>query len=169
MLLEDEKRLQKKLIKSFNLILGIGIGLLSMLTIGLVWVLIMVSKMSWCFFLISPFLIFFWWQLIPYIKDLKAVRTRSFQVAIGKIVGYKKFKTRASFAVRWLYNPIVKDETTGEEIELDVNIGQYATKGVKNPEEVGVGEKYIFLYLKNSKLAVAQKIEIQETTTNSGQ
>ena len=150
MLLEEEK----KLIKKFYLIIGIGIGLLSMLTIGLVWVLIMVSKMSWCFFLISPLLIFLGWQFIPYAKDLGAVRNKSFQRVIGTVVGYKKFQAGASFTAKWFYNPIVKDETTGEEIELDVNIGQYATKGVKNPEEVGVGEKYIFLYLKNSKLAV---------------
>lgn len=166
MISTDEKILQNRLIKKFHLIFWSGVGIIFAVFMVAFITFVIILKKEWLFLVCLPIIIFMLWQAIPYFKDFNAIKTKSFKKVEGRLIEYKKFQNGASFTAKWFYFPIIEDETTKEKVELELDVGQYASKGVKKPETVGIGKKYLCLYLENSRLAVCKNIDIQESNTD---
>jgi hypothetical protein len=101
--------------------------------------------------------------LLPSFRDLPAVRKRNFEKINGTILRYKRVQHGGEPPTH-SWHPIVRNNSTGEEIELIIAIPkereEYVsfTKTDENaPEFYGT---YNFIYLKNTKLAVIDKLSI---------
>jgi len=101
--------------------------------------------------------------ILPGIRDFSAVRKRNFEKMNGTIIRYRRVQHGGEPPTH-SWHPIVRDSTTGKEIEL--TILNRREKEVRNPltkkDEIAPEfyGTYNFIYLKNTKLAVIDKQSI---------
>lgn len=83
-------------------------------------------------------------SLVPYIKDYFCyVRKGSFEQVSGKVDSYHSEETGGKNP-KTVYNPIVIDEMTGEQLIMKI----------PNEKDAKIGNTYTFIYFKNTKIAV---------------
>ena len=91
-------------------------------------------------------------SLIPYAKDyFLYVRKKSYKKMIGKVISYQKEETEGKNPTT-VHNPVVLDETTGEELIMKI----------KNEKDAVIGKTYTFLYLEHTKIAVISKSKFSD-------
>ena len=96
------------------------------------------------FFIVLVFIIQIGASLIPYAKDyFLYVRKKSCEKMTGKVISHQAEETGGKNPST-VHNPVVLDETTGEELIMKI----------KNEKDAVIGKTYTFLYLKNTKIAV---------------
>ena len=91
---------------------------------------------------------------VPVLLDVPAARKRCFEKALGEVVRYEE--TGLSYGRRRFY-PVVKDDITGEEKMFRVHIQSKDMANRFAAPATGIGERYLFLYLKNSKIVACRK------------
>lgn len=104
------------------------------------------------FFLIA--IVFFCVFCLPLLLDAPAAKGHRFEMAVGKILRYEE--TGIGYA-RTRFYPVVKDEQTGEELQFAVHLDPSDAANRFAPPRTGIDERYLFLYLKNSKVVVWRK------------
>ena len=82
-------------------------------------------------------------RIVPFLKDISSIKNKRFELAEGIVVGYKKH-VHGGEPPTTSYTPIIQDEISNQQIELDV-------------EGTVLNGRYRFLYLKNTSLAVFEK------------
>jgi hypothetical protein len=93
------------------------------------------------------------YSLIIGLRDLKSVRTSSFERVTGKVIRYMRNQSETGSQLNNF--PIIQIENSDETIRLLVNKG------------TAINETYTFIYLKHTKLGVATNVAtIDECSTN---
>ena len=83
-------------------------------------------------------------KLVPFLKDWDSIKNKHYELAEGIVVGYKKH-IHGGEPPTTSYTPIIQDEISNRQIELDV-------------DGTVLNGRYRFLYLKNTTLAVFEKL-----------
>ncbi len=82
-------------------------------------------------------------RFVPFLEDISSIKNKRFELAEGIVIGYKKH-VHGGEPPTTSYTPIIQDEISNQQIELDV-------------EGTVLNGRYRFLYLKNTSLAVFEK------------
>ena len=149
--LKLQQKLKKKFYTSFFAILGFALfAVVVCLTLAIL------SEDSIYFILpmlvmVVPAIIWFF----PVFKDFPRVRAGAFEKITGEVVRYKR---EGASSDTYDYKVVIRDDKTGEEIELDGRIKDTDIGTLFESPTSGIGERYVALYLKNSKMAVFQRI-----------
>lgn len=83
-------------------------------------------------------------RFVPFLEDISSIKNKRFELAEGIVIGYKKH-VHGGEPPTTSYTPIIQDEISNQRIELDV-------------DGTVLNGRYRFLYLKNTSLAVFEKI-----------
>ena len=100
-----------------------------------------------CFVIFMGFLIAAIKNAVPLVSDFICVRRNLFKEITGTVV-YIEEEEQGGDPPTTKYNPVVKDETTGEEVKLDIS-GEI--------EKIHKNCRYGFLYLPNTKFAIVER------------
>ena len=146
-----EQKLKKKFYTSFFAILGFVL-----FAVVVCLPLAILSEDSIYFILpmlilVVPAIIFF----SPIFKDFSSVRSGTFKKMTGEVIRYKR---EGASTDTYDYKVVIRDDKTGEEMELDGRIKDTDIGTLLEAPTSGIGERYVVLYLKNSKMAVFQRI-----------
>ena len=160
-----EQKLKKKFYTSFFAILGFALfavvvclplAILSEDSIYFILPLAILSEDSIYFILpmlilVVPAIICFF----PIFKDFSSVRSGTFEKMTGEVIRYKR---EGASTDTYDYKTVIRDDKTGEEMELNGRIKDTDIGTLLQAPTSGIGERYVVLYLKNSKVAVFQRI-----------